>query len=348
VQYATFLGGAQNDEAYGVALDSLGGAYLTGYTQSSAFPTTAGAFQGTYGGGTRDAFAAKLILSAPPQAVTDLAGARSGSDLQLSWSAVTQDIRGNPISPDHYVVYRRADEPYFAPSASDIIATPASLSFTDTGILGDPAHNYYYLVTAVDALAQESAPSNRIGAFDFGLVPAASPDERAYNLISISVGIPGVSDADSLAAYVGGVYMVLHYDAATGEIQWRIPGLAGDNLSVQVGQVYFVYLDSTAPSVVSLVGDVPAIGEVSFALTRPAPGGSCAYNFVSVPLDRDDLADADALAADIGGVYSVSRYNAETQDMTWRVPGVAGTNFAVRVGYPYIICVDDTAPQYWP
>ena len=63
---------------------------------------------------------------------------------------------------------------------------------------------------------------------------------------------------------------------------------------------------------------------------------------------RETLPDADALAADIGGVYSVSRYNAATQDLTWRLPGVSGDNFAVRPGYPYVVCLDETAPPVWP
>jgi hypothetical protein len=93
------------------------------------------------------------------------------------------------------------------------------------------------------------------------------------------------------------------------------------------------------------VGDVLSKDEVRFALTRAEPGGSCAHNFISVPLHRDDLADADALAADIGGVYMVNRYNAATQDLTWRMPGVSGENFSVRAGYPYIVCLDETAPM---
>ena len=97
-----------------------------------------------------------------------------------------------------------------------------------------------------------------------------------------------------------------------------------------------------------MVGYVPPMGAVGYDLVRPAPGDSCTYNFISVPLHRGDLADADALAADIGGVYSVSRYNADTQDLTWRLPGVSGENFAVQVGYPYIVCLDETAPPTWP
>jgi hypothetical protein len=295
-----------------------------------------------------------LVASTPPQAVADLSGSRTGSDLELTWPAVTEDILGNPLTPDHYVVYRRADEPYFGPSPSDVVATPATPGFTDPGVLGDPAHNYYYVVTAVDGLGTESAPSIRLGAFDQALTPAAGPDERAYNLIAVNLDVPGVTDADALAAYVGaasgghGVYMVLHHDAEAQSLEWRLPGLAGTNFAVGAGDAVFLYLDETAPPVLSLVGAVPPQGSVSFDLARPEPGGSCTYNFVSVPLGRDDLVDADALAAEIGGVYSVSRYDAATQTLIWRLPGVSGPNFDVRTGYPYIVCLDETAPASWP
>jgi hypothetical protein len=58
--YSTYLGGSSFDEGFGIALDSAGNAYLTGATASSDFPTTAGAFQTTFGGGTASAFVSKL------------------------------------------------------------------------------------------------------------------------------------------------------------------------------------------------------------------------------------------------------------------------------------------------
>jgi len=42
--YSTFLGGSDDDWGRGIAVDSLGNAYITGYTTSSTFPTTPGAF----------------------------------------------------------------------------------------------------------------------------------------------------------------------------------------------------------------------------------------------------------------------------------------------------------------
>jgi hypothetical protein len=55
--YSTFLGGSGNDEAYGIAVDSLGDAYVTGATISTDFPVKS-ALQ-SYGGNT-DAFVTKL------------------------------------------------------------------------------------------------------------------------------------------------------------------------------------------------------------------------------------------------------------------------------------------------
>ncbi len=57
--YSTYLGGAGNDAGSGIAVDRAGSAYVTGFTTGS-FPTTAGAFQTTFGGGTGDAFVAKI------------------------------------------------------------------------------------------------------------------------------------------------------------------------------------------------------------------------------------------------------------------------------------------------
>jgi hypothetical protein len=48
--YSTYLGGSDSDVGLGIAADSSGNAYLTGNTNSSDFPTTAGAFQRAFGG----------------------------------------------------------------------------------------------------------------------------------------------------------------------------------------------------------------------------------------------------------------------------------------------------------
>jgi len=61
--YSTFLGGNAGDRGYGIAIDSAGNMYVTGYTRSSTdFPTTLGAIDTSYDSGSiyGDIFVAKL------------------------------------------------------------------------------------------------------------------------------------------------------------------------------------------------------------------------------------------------------------------------------------------------
>ncbi|HWY58881.1 MAG TPA: SBBP repeat-containing protein [Terriglobales bacterium] len=58
--YSTLLGGTANDEGFTITVDSASKAYLTGITFSSDFPITPGSFQTKFGGGSTDAFVAKI------------------------------------------------------------------------------------------------------------------------------------------------------------------------------------------------------------------------------------------------------------------------------------------------
>jgi len=90
--YLTFVGGSGGDTATGIAVDSAGNAYVTGYTNSSAdFPTTAGAYQKTYGGGNLDAFAFKVNAAGSALLYSTYLG---GSDTENSGGIAT-DSSGN-------------------------------------------------------------------------------------------------------------------------------------------------------------------------------------------------------------------------------------------------------------
>lgn len=98
--YVTYLGGRSDDCGMAIAADSSGNAYVAGWTSSSDFPTTTGAFQTKFGGGTvsnatgvsfGDAFVAKLNPSGNALVYSTYLGG-SGEDKA---AAIAVDSAGN-------------------------------------------------------------------------------------------------------------------------------------------------------------------------------------------------------------------------------------------------------------
>jgi hypothetical protein len=115
--YSTYLGGnGFFDIGNGIAVDSTGHAYVTGATQSSNFPVTAGAFQTVYGGGGfYDVFVTKigpngdsLVYSTYIGGATEDYGAAIALD-PLGSAYVTGRTLGNdfPVTAGAYQVFSR-------------------------------------------------------------------------------------------------------------------------------------------------------------------------------------------------------------------------------------------------
>ena len=58
--YSTYLGGADFDSGYGIAVDGAGSAYIAGDTYSGNLPTTPGALDTSFNGGIIDGYVTKL------------------------------------------------------------------------------------------------------------------------------------------------------------------------------------------------------------------------------------------------------------------------------------------------
>ncbi|MGE5341637.1 MAG: SBBP repeat-containing protein [Candidatus Omnitrophota bacterium] len=94
LNYCGYIGGSNDDCCCGITIDASGNAYVTGYTLSSetnGFPLATGPIL-TYGGGTSDAFVAKVSMSYNIKFVDNTGGTVTGSTMQTI-------IQGNSSTP---------------------------------------------------------------------------------------------------------------------------------------------------------------------------------------------------------------------------------------------------------
>ena len=68
ILYSTYLGGSGDNRAFGITLDSKRNAYLVGWTTSTDFPTTTGAFQTTNNASVNTVFVAEITPAGKGQA----------------------------------------------------------------------------------------------------------------------------------------------------------------------------------------------------------------------------------------------------------------------------------------
>src|SRR5207247_821195 len=104
--YSTYLGGSGGETASAIALDTLTNpnAYVFGTTTSTDFTTTPGAFQPAFGGGSTDAFVAKITEAAVPPGQTmarvtgggtiNVGGGRGGCSFSVQPRAPTEQLSG--------------------------------------------------------------------------------------------------------------------------------------------------------------------------------------------------------------------------------------------------------------
>jgi len=112
------------------------------------------------------AFGGGDYIAFPPAVVQDLRAHLAGDALELTWSEVTADTRGNPILVEYYLI-SRSDHPDFDPGPGDSLGTGTGPFFVDTtAAVGDTAVGHFYLVRAVHASGRRSSDSGRVGEFD--------------------------------------------------------------------------------------------------------------------------------------------------------------------------------------
>ena len=92
--YSSFIGGSGDDRAFGITIDSLNNAYFVGWTTSTDFPVTSGAFQTTNHGGISDAFVAEMNAAGTDLVYSTYLGG-SGQDIGFG---IAVDAAGNTVA----------------------------------------------------------------------------------------------------------------------------------------------------------------------------------------------------------------------------------------------------------
>jgi Beta-propeller repeat/Protein of unknown function (DUF1573) len=102
LMYFTYVGGSLADSANGIAIDSLGDAYIAGSTVSTNFPSTGAPFQPAFNGGNADAFVTELNPTGSMFVYSSYLG---GTNTDIAYgiavdSAGAAYVAGQTCSPD--------------------------------------------------------------------------------------------------------------------------------------------------------------------------------------------------------------------------------------------------------
>jgi hypothetical protein len=91
--WSTYLGASETDYAHDIAVDGEGNVYVTGWTQSTDFPTTPGAHSETFNGGTSDAILTKFDVTGSSLLWSTFLGGLDGDHVR----EIALDLGGDPV-----------------------------------------------------------------------------------------------------------------------------------------------------------------------------------------------------------------------------------------------------------
>jgi hypothetical protein len=289
LSYSTYLGGSSIDEGFGIAVDSAGSAYVTGYAGSSDFPTANPLTRVGAGGG--HAFVTKFNAAGTALLYSTYLGGSSSEHGQ----AIAVDSAGsayvtgdtfstdfptvNPVQPTNTFNTSAAFVTKFSPDGSALIYSTYLGGSTggqtgwgiavDTGgnayVTGNTAADDFPLVNPLQATNKTSPPSSGTGFV------------AKYN---------AAGSALVYSTYLGG---------SDQDIGWGIAADAAGNAYV-TGETNSVDFP-TAHAFQSACNHCPAVSNAFVTKINPT-GSAFVY---STFLGGSDTSDAEAIAADTSG-----------------------------------------------
>ena len=235
--YGTFLGDQESDSGAGIAVDGLGTAYVTGYTQSARFPTTPGAFQSECrtSGGVAGSCSQDVFVTRINGAGNDLVySTRLGGSHPDQGMAIALDVKSG-IASAAYITGTTQ-------STTDFPTTPGA--FRPIGLGSSEA-----FVTKLDALGHSLLYSSYLGGSDYddGRGIAVDGAGSAYVIgQTASADFPTVNAFDSTCGSDGDCNFVgtqRYVDVFVSKVNPQGTGLA---YSTYLGGSYIEFAGSIA------------------------------------------------------------------------------------------------------
>ena len=312
--YSTYLGGSGDDEAFGIAVDAAGNAYVTGLTTSTDFPT-ANSFQGTCdncsNGQSLDAFVAELSPSGSALVYSTYLGGSNSDD----GSRIAVDKAGNAYvvgstdSTDFPTVNpfqgtcdgcsTRSSDAFVAKISPSVVSlSPASLTFgpqtvgatsapqTETFTNTGPTNlsistvtigstNASDFATSADTCAGAALAPNSTCAVSVTLTPSASGDRNALLIFT-----DDASDSPQTLALTGtGVAIVPAASVSPPSLTFgsQRPGTKSPSQPVTLSNTGIAALTITS------IATSANFGETNNCGGSVAASGSCTINVTFAP-----------------------------------------------------------------
>jgi Bacterial Ig domain/IPT/TIG domain/Beta-propeller repeat/Carboxypeptidase regulatory-like domain len=218
--YSTYLGGSTVDSCSDIAIDSSGNAYLTGSTDSTNFPLTAGAFSTTLSG-LRDVFVSKLNPTGTALVYSTFVGGSandSGNAIALD-SAGNAYVTGDTVSMNYPTINavqgQLSGQERFGPSIDAIVTklNPSGTALVYSTYLGGnvPKPDAFGVYSASDSgrgIAVDSSGSAYItggtGSTDFPVTNAFQYYNTSYSSTSFVAKFSPSGSSLLYSTYLGG------------------------------------------------------------------------------------------------------------------------------------------------
>ena len=171
--YSTHLGGTFEESIFGLAIDSSGHAFVTGFTVSSDFPTTAGAFRRAFQ--EEEAFVTKLNAAGTGLLYSTFIGGSSfdaGGDVAVdsSGNAYVAGFTVSPNFPTTTTAFQRVENGGFDQFVSKLNAAGSGLIYSS--LLGGTGDDISFPAIALDS-SNNVYIVGQTGATDFPVTPDA-------------------------------------------------------------------------------------------------------------------------------------------------------------------------------